>query len=49
LIGGCPRRCLCFHHRCLSPPLPLLLAANVIGNGGDCGNGCGGNGGSGNG
>ena len=43
LIVVCPHHCL----RCLPPSLPLL-AADVIGNGGDCGNGCGGNGGSGN-
>jgi hypothetical protein len=42
----CPCHCLYFCRRCLPPPLPLL-AANVIGKGGDCGNGCGGNGGSG--
>ena len=43
----CPRCCLCFHQRCLPPPLPLL-ATDVIGDGSDCGNSCGGNGGSGN-
>ena len=46
LIVVCPRRCLCFHRRCLPPPLPPL-AADFIGVGSDCGNGCGGNGGSG--
>ena len=43
----CPHRCLCFHQRCLPPPLPLL-ATDVIGDGNNCGNSCGGNGGSGN-
>jgi len=47
LIVVCPHCCLCFRRRrrCLPPPLPLL-AADVIGDGDDCGNGCGGNGGS---
>jgi len=49
LIVVCPRHCLHFRHRCLPIPLPLLLAADVIGDGGNCGNGCGGNGGSGDG
>ena len=31
----------------MPPPLPLLLAADVIGDGGDCGNSCSGNRGSG--
>ena len=48
LIVVCSCCCLCFHRHCLPPPLPLL-AANVIGDGGDCDNGCGGNGGSGDG
>ena len=43
LIVVCPCRCLCFRHHCLPPPLPLL-AADVIGDGGKCGNDCGGNG-----
>ena len=43
----CPHHCLCFRHRCLPPPLPLLLAADVLGDGGDCGNGCSRNGDSG--
>jgi hypothetical protein len=47
LIVVCPRHCLCFRSRCLPPPLPLL-AADVIGDGGDCGNGCDRNGNSGN-
>jgi hypothetical protein len=37
LIVVCPRHCLCFHRRCLPPPLPLL-AADVIGDGGECDN-----------
>jgi len=48
LIVVHPPCCLCFHRCCLPPPLPLL-AANVIGDSRDCGNGCGGNGGSGDG
>jgi hypothetical protein len=48
LIVVCPHRCLYFCCRCLPPPLPLL-AANVIGNGSNCGNSCGGNSASGNG
>jgi hypothetical protein len=46
LLVVCPRCCLCFCRRCLFPPLPLL-AADVISQGGNCGNGCSGNGGSG--
>jgi len=33
----CPRRCLCFHRRCLLPPLPLLDVGVIgIGDGGNC-------------
>ena len=46
LIVVCPRCCLCFRRRCLPPPFPLL-AADVIGDGGNCGDGCGGDGGRG--
>jgi hypothetical protein len=40
LIVVCPSCCLCFCHRCLPSPLPLLVA-DVIGGGDDFGNGCG--------
>jgi len=37
LIVVCPCCSLCVHRRCLPPPLPLL-AADVIGDCGNCGN-----------
>jgi hypothetical protein len=48
LVDCCvPPHCHSLRCRCLLPPLPLL-AADFIGDGGNCGNGCGGKDGSGN-